>query len=242
MIIDFELLRRTWRELPLYPCPTCGRGYLEEKKKVSENTRRSLDYFHESGEEPEVIDGRFFFYLECKVCGEGVGISGTTNPIETYDEDHGRTYVDDFEVLSMVPSLRIITVPDQTPQEVLTAIRKAENLWFPDASAAANQLRIACERLMDSYCPVAPQTFVSLHSRIEAFGRLNNGQYSQQATLLQSAKWIGNHGSHTGSLKDEDVYFEAHVLAQVLHDIYDDTKANLMAKAHAINANKGPVP
>ena len=241
MIIRSDLLRRTWSALPLFPCPTCERGFLEEKKKLIENTQRSLVGYTDYGSDPEDIEGRFYFLLQCKACGEGVGVSGTTEQVEESDEYGERGYVDNFEVLSMIPSLRIISIPEQTPPEVATAIRKAEQLWFPDASAAANQFRIACERLMDVFCPNHSGKYISLDARIKAFGGLKNGKHQEQADMLLSAKWIGNHGSH-GVIKDEDVYFEAHVLAQVLHDLYDDTKANLLVKAKAINTNKGPLP
>ncbi|KQN28090.1 hypothetical protein ASF00_09280 [Sphingomonas sp. Leaf34] len=111
-------------------------------------------------------------------------------------------------------------------------------MW-QSAEGAANQIRQAVEHLMDEQGvtkAVAP-AFKSLHSRIEEF-KLTD---PTNAEILLAIKWLGNSGSHAGGLTRTDVFDAFDFIEHALVNLYDTTTAELIAKARAINTQKGPV-
>jgi hypothetical protein len=62
------------------------------------------------------------------------------------------------------------------------------------------------------------------------------------ANLMLAVKWIGNAGSHTGSVKEKDIFDGFDLLEHVLYTLFPPQVPNLAALAQSINAAKGPVP
>ena len=89
----------------------------------------------------------------------------------------------------------IIDVPRKCPDDVKGELKSSFSLFFMDANAAANHVRVALERLMDHFgvqCRQKDKTkkFVdlSLHRRIEIFAK----KQTAVGAPLMALKWLGN--------------------------------------------------
>lgn len=247
MTVDRSLYAKGFYRLPDWQCPTCGKGHLRvgKDKFLKEETGPSRSNHDENGWDPEWIENRFAGLLRCDFgnCGEIVAIAGTAHIVETYgyDEEDQQTqeYLDYYTPLSLTPAPLPIRPPFDTPELVEGSLREAAGLLWQSAEGAANQIRQAVEHLMDAQgmAQALPPKFISLDKRIAEF----HAKDAKNAELLLAVKWLGNSGSHAGGLTRNDVLDAFDLVELVLVNLYDSTTAKLIAKAQAINLQKGPV-
>lgn len=141
------------------------------------------------------------------------------------------------------PTLEIIPLKKVYPKGVSVVLRNSFSLYFVDVEACANKIRIAIETLLDELG--VNRTFINsrgkreyykLHKRIEVYKTTNN----EIGELMLSVKWIGNFGSHSESLKREDL-LDAYVFVQTILDkLYDDKMKTIVKLAKSINKTKKP--
>lgn len=247
MTVDRSLFADGFSTLPDWQCPTCGKGHLKVGKDVflSQETGPSRSNHDVSGFEPEWIENRFAGLLRCNFanCGELVAICGNGTVREVYDYDANgeptQEYMDFYKPLGLTPAPLPIRPPFDTPELVQGSLREAAALLWQSAEGAANQIRQAVEHLMDEQgmAQAVPPNFISLDSRIKEFHQKD----AKNAELLMAVKWLGNSGSHTGGLTRDDVLDAFDLIELVLVNLYDQTTAQLIAKAQAIIAHKGPI-
>ena len=140
------------------------------------------------------------------------------------------------------PSPPLVTVPDESPAEVVEQIRKATFAQWGDYDAALMHLRTAVERLLDAQNVVATRTvakgrsYLSLHDRIELF----RAQRPTEASALLAAKWLGNAGAHNEEVTRGDVFDMYDIIERVLDQLYGNASA-LERLITSINTAKGPL-
>lgn len=247
MTVDRSLFADGFYTLPDWQCPTCGKGHLKVGKDVflNQETGPSRSNHDVEGFDPEWIENRFAGLLRCDFanCGELVAIYGNGLIREQYDYDAfgepTQEYLDFYKPLGLTPAPLPIRPPLDTPELVQVSLREAAALIWQSAEGAANQIRQAVEHLMDDQgmAQAVPPKFISLDNRIKEFHQKD----AKNAELLMAVKWLGNSGSHVGGLTREDVLDAFDLIELVLVNLYDKTTAELIAKAQAIIAHKGPV-
>lgn len=128
-------------------------------------------------------------------------------------------------------------------QQIKEEIRKSFALYWVDISSCANRIRSGVEMLLtQQQIPIkqigknGKDYSLSLHERIVLFQQVN----PQAATHLLAIKWIGNAGSHSSRLSEEDVLDSYEILEYVLDDLFEK-RAERVAKLSAqINSYRGP--
>lgn len=252
-VIRMPIDRKLWLQdmtkeaCPAWPCHRCKQGYLTpvtDTFKVEE-TADSKEAHDQEFWEVEWLKERFVCILKCNRigCGEAVVVAGH-NVVTYVSDDHADyplvTYRPDF----FHPAPDMLTVPTNCPENVKEEIRESFRLFWVDLPACANRIRSAIESVLTHLgVPVTtPQgTYLSAHSRINYYSGMNPAN-SQLANLMLAVKWIGNAGSHTGSVKEKDIFDGFDLLEYVLNTLYPPPTLNLAALAQSINAAKGPVP
>jgi hypothetical protein len=247
MTVDRSLYETAYETLLDWPCPTCGKGHLKsaEDALLDRESGPSKAAQDDPGWDPEWISKRFVGLLTCNFgnCGEVVAILGDMHVTEEHDYDEDgqpqQEYIEWFEPRSLSPAPLPFRPPADTPKLVQAALQEAAGLLWQSAEGAANQVRQAVEYLMDEQgvTKSLPGAYIPLHNRIKEF----EVQDAKNAELLFAVKWLGNSGSHAGGLAREDVLDAFDFVEIVLDNLYDTTTAELIAKAKAINLNKGPV-
>ncbi|KOO54273.1 hypothetical protein ACS33_14825 [Edwardsiella ictaluri] len=114
-------------------------------------------------------------------------------------------------------------------------------MFFTSPNAAANNIRIAVERLLTELgVPdrTAQGGFIKLHNRIEQIP----SDYKIFKDALLAIKWNGNAGSHQGGnqLSVDDVIDIYEIIEDVLKKIYDSDQGRIAEIIARINKNKGP--
>lgn len=161
--------RTLWSELfdrnnfPTFPCPSCSRGRAAIDKatfKIEEPKFSSLGRQNSEWEPAWDVD-RFSFYLRCteSSCGEIIIVSGETELMDDYDEEHGWNYISALKPKSMFPAPPIIQLPKEISGAVAERIKAAFALFWTDIGSSANSLRVSVEILLD-YLNV-PKTRIS---------------------------------------------------------------------------------
>jgi hypothetical protein len=247
--IDFHFRKD---RIPDILCPTCSNGKLKIKQDFQNfNTRRSrelsqLEYFHETDYEE-----KFVGFLECEnaSCKEIVAVAGSMyaepdNPVfDDLGEYLGQSWYTHLRPEYISPALQIIQIKKEYPKTVSIAIKNSFPLFFFDVESCANKIRIAIETLLDELS--VKRTFINtrgkresykLHKRIELYKATNN----EIGELMLSVKWIGNFGSHTGSLRREDLLDAYLFLETIMDKLYDDKLRTIVKLAKTINKNKKP--
>ncbi|MFE5258113.1 DUF4145 domain-containing protein [Streptomyces coelicoflavus] len=141
-------------------------------------------------------------------------------------------------------------LPDSCPAPVKDRVQDAARVIWADAGSAANRLRSAIEELLTAQkiprtklvtrrgpAQVKRRLRLSTQARIEIL----RSKESEAADLLEAVKWIGNSGSHEGSVTVEDVLNGVVLLEHALHTLYDRRAKDLAKIAKQINNRKGPV-
>jgi hypothetical protein len=159
--------------------------------------------------------------------------------IRCYDvgwSDEVQVLVKAYRPQYFYPAPHLILVPGRYPKSVQKEILSSFPLYWMDMGACANKLRIALERLMDEM----GVSVGSLHARIKTYGKTVNSQLKGK---LEAVKWLGNHGSHTGELKERDLLDAYRIIDDALTDIYPDSAFRTTDQiATEINQNKGAAP
>jgi hypothetical protein len=198
------------------------------------------------------ITGVFSGFLVCAHtgCGETVVLAGDYRVGDDPDpEKNGGLYAGFYRLTYARQTLTLVDCPSGTPEPVAAAGRAATEIVWVDPAGAAGRLRVAVEELLTAQRvprywrevkPGKPGKRVrrTTHQRIELFGQ----RKPQVAQVLMAVKWIGNTGSHEGSLQIEDVLEGAEMLGLALRLLYDPSQSNLMRRVEAVNRRFGPAP
>lgn len=235
-----------------WTCPHCGTGTLSKKlseineipNKETRLARRSQSYNAKG-----LATFTFSTELKCSnaSCSEKTILSG---------RGEYRNWGDEFTVLAQFrhdrmrkffpeyfqPHLKLIDIPDQTPQNVQAQLQASFPLYWIDKGACSNKLRVSLELLIDHegidrirLGQNGKEHNLRLHDRIELFEE----KYEGLGKLMEAVKWLGNEGSHQGDLKTNDILNAFEILETVLEDLYSNRKERIKAMADRINANKG---
>jgi hypothetical protein len=119
---------------------------------------------------------------------------------------------------------------------------RAFSLFWGDPTAAGNALRGCVECILTRRG--IPRNTVSkgkrrrlqLHDRIVQFEKKS----PRQAGALMAVKWIGNEGSHAGSLQLTDVFDAMDVIKDVIDNFWGDREKTLARLINEINRERGP--
>lgn len=250
MTVNRNHYKVRYRQLPPWECPTCGKGHLvpiKEKEATEETGPSKRAHAHEEWD-PEWIEERFIRLLKCNFanCGEVVSASGNA----TVEEDHFQNeegewqqeYVENYEVLSLLPAPLPIRPIADSPETVKKSLRMAGQLIWQCPEAAANQIRQAVEHLMDQQkvkklASVGGKK-LSLHGRLLEFEKTDglNGK------ILRAIKWIGNDGSHPAGVSREEVLVAFDMMELALTNLFDHSAKEIMKKVDAVISAKEKKP
>lgn len=246
MAVDRAIWANSFRDqLPHWPCPTCQKGHfsaLEGKFWIEETGPSKAEHAHDAWE-PDWIRQRFACFMECSLpdCREIAIVTGSSK-VDHYQVDWDEYVTENIlTVESVIPAPVPIQFPDQTPIEIIDAVKRAASMIWLSAEAAANAIRQAVEHLMDEAGIAATDGVgkrIMLHNRILEFQKAD----AENGDVLLATKWLGNTGSHVGGIIRDHVLDAFDMIEFVLNNRFGTAKAILMAKVAAVNAAKGPAP
>lgn len=197
--------------------------------------------FSDPEENPPEALHRFVGLMKCDYgsCGETGTIAGNFL-VEWYaGQDAEET---SYQVLSLVPSPLPFPLGKKVPKAVEQTIREAAALFWPDHKAAVTRAReVIAAVLTDLGLPTltANGKDMRLADRIGLFAKLDAGKWSEQAEIIEAAKWLANEGTHDAITRDDALDAFA-MLETVIDDIYVRTRHDLLAKVKKINAAHKP--
>lgn len=194
--------------------------------------------------DPDWITGSFVMTPACHACGKITVLAGEHKVDYKTSLDgtwHG-DYEDFFRLRAASPGIRLIDVPDRTPDDVQTAVREAASVMWASPSSAVNGLRRAVERMLDhkrvrktKVTTKRKRMRLTTHERIEIF----RATEPDAALALEAVKWIGNEGSHSGEVAITDVLDGAGVLAYALDLLFGERTKAIQKQIATINKRKG---
>lgn len=231
---------------PNWRCPRCDGGHLRilPGSFHAENTGETASGIAEAWFDWDMVETRCAALLRCDNadCGETASMAGRGRLVEDPDhENQNMEYAEVFEATYVLPSPRLIRIPEDCPERVRSELDRASVSQWDDADAAATHIRGAVERLLDDLnIPAVPQRKgsrkrLTLHDRIE----LLKSRRPVQAESLLATKWIGNAGAHGDEITRADVFDMFDILEAVLDQIYGHAET-LSQLVREVNARKGP--
>lgn len=233
----------------VWPCPACSEGRLQiEKGTVSKgHTAQSAKDKKERGWEPEWTEERFSCLLRCRDCLETVAVVGRCSLSEVWEPDEegcqGIGYDTEYEPRFFLDAPPIIGLPKSLPKGIEKEMCQSFQLFWSDTSACSNRIRCAVELLLDDLkvkrttVSRGKRSALTLHSRIEAF-KLRNQKVGD---ALLAIKWIGNAGSHSSSLTDDDILDGYEIIEHVFEQIYEKKAERIQRMTKRINKTKKPL-
>lgn len=184
--------------------------------------------------------------MKCHRCQEITSFIGETRFYVNYYDDENDKEVEVEEKVILfkyfVPSLHIIELKEEYPEEIRSVLKESFSLYFSSYSSCVNILRVLLEELcllndIDKYNEEG--NFISLNSRIKKLKtKLNLNDDTK--TLLFALKWIGNEGSHSlKNIKKDDIDNAYIFLKELLDKLYPKDFSEYMSRAKEIEKNKG---
>lgn len=247
MAINRKLWKRGLQKTyaPLWPCPQCVRGKLNLKQNTLHFGETAASRFSRSDEYFNIMDVSLVFsaLLECIQCGEVIACCGRGGyePEDIYEPDGNisQDYNEFFVPQYFSQPLLIFRAPAQCPQPVKEQLRLSFGVFFCDLGAAANQVRSCIEEILTDLGIDAKDSqgkLISLHNRIEKL----KSRDPENADRALALKWIGNFGSHPGTLTKNDLLDAYEILDMLLEDLYVGHLRSIRQKVADINLRKGP--
>lgn len=236
-------------QIPEWWCPTCNKAVLNlgkmgiQKSESGESAKlRYRDEF-----DPDWIQYRFVASMVCanSRCQDTVMVvgHGSVEDQHFYDEygEHQSEYSDVFSPQFFEPHLRPIDIPEETPKVVKTSLEEAFKLIFANRGAAANQMRVAIELLLDSYPEVPKKRFngtpMTLADRLNALPTTLTKHFNH----LSAIRWIGNAGSHEFDAIDiPDLLDALKLIESLLNQLYPTLVEDTEGLAQSIHLAKKP--
>lgn len=196
--------------------------------------------------------GRFSGYLVCNVpaCGELVVVAGDFE--EHYHYQHDEETGDPIEFTDtsyrpriMHPAPPMIEVPKKLRKESKEQLARAFELFWSDAAACANRLRIVVELLLDQLeIPRkgpkgnAKNAHLNLSDRIAKLKEVRPGH----ERALTALRIVGNIGSHEGIVEFEELLDCFELIEDALIELLERRRENLDAKAQRIIDRRAQKP
>jgi hypothetical protein len=229
---------KLWADQLSWTCPNCQTGTLRPIHGTFQEVESRRERYDDGN--PDEKLKRFIALLKCdyRSCGETATVAGDHLTHWLNDgSDHG--YIDEgYKIFSIVPSPLPFNLDIKVPPAIAAIVREAAALFWVDHKAAANRSREVIEAILTNLGVPAtgPQGGKRpLHSRIEAFGKIENGKWLEQANVFEAAKWIGNEGTHA-TISRDDALDAFEMLEMVLDDIYVRARHSLLEKVQATNS------
>ncbi len=236
-------------ELPEWQCPTCGKaslGLSPEEFHVhysgeTENLSKLDDF------DADWVGYRVSAVLRCsnRRCNEVVTMAGAGH----VEQEHARdekgqwelTYRDCFRPSFFEPCLIPISITENIPTDVRTSLDRSFSLIFANRDAAANQLRVALEVLLD-------EQSVKVRDKNDELLRLGvrirdhlQGDLLKYKDRLSAIQWIGNDGSHgNDAITVSDLLAGFELIESVLTALYPSTGIDHDELARKIIEKKQP--
>ena len=247
-MIDRALCKQALHEryAPRWPCPTCGRGTLQlvrDSVRIYE-TRASRLARNRDGWFEDDISEKFVAALVCdqQACREPVAVAGATYHEPIDDGEGGQVWTRRLKPLYIDPPLPLISLPAACPADIASEINAALSLYWFDASSAANRVRAALERIL-TFLKVSryqgrghDRRRLNLHRRIELF----RAKRPELGDPMLAVKWIGNEGSHPGSVSRDDLLDAFQLLEHLLDEIFINRRAQISKISRTVLGLKGP--
>lgn len=248
LVVPFE--EGAW---PSIECPVCGNGHLalqppaDPRKKVEWQPNAATREWNDWGD-PTDIRGTFGASLRCSNitdCGDTVHVSGDV----AVDYASGYIGADEpFETVLTVrwfhPSLRIVDVPEGTPESVSAELVNVGALVWSNPDAALWSLRKAVELVMDHQGVRKEDNGynLTLSKRLKEF-KTAHPDMDEVVELLDSTRWAGNDGTHGTGHSGKDVLYVVKFVELALESLYSESDRDAsLAHARKINTNRGYVP
>jgi hypothetical protein len=238
--------------LTSWVCPQCKIGYLapiSESYVIIETSESKKNHALEDFD-PEWIRKKFICMFNCNniKCNDIVAVCGeSTINTEMYMEPgmdapdfrfHDIFYPKHFD-----PTPHIIIIPSSCPKTISDLIISSYSLYWSDIAACANRIRLVIESILTHYKirrfgvnNRSKRYLISLNERIRLFRTKNNSI----ADSLMAIKWIGNEGSHSIKIIQDDLLDAYELLENSLSELFDNHSKRLERIKNEIIKRKGP--
>lgn len=232
---------------PPWPCPVCKKGTtaIVKDSLVSKETVQSIRSHSHEDFDFEWVEYVFTAWAKCtqSSCGQLFAISGTGGVAPQFISDDDWDYEDCFIPKACHPMPEIIELPKNCPNDVAYELKAAFSLFWTEKAGCANRIRVSLEHLMNHLGipkkrknSIGKFSELSLHARIEAFAKKKPvvGQH------LMALKWLGNTGSHDGSVSTRDLLDAFEIIEYSFREIIDDHSAKLASLAKSLTKKHSP--
>jgi len=168
---------------------------------------------------------------------------GNVEYINYYDQvsdQHEEALIEEFTPTFFHPTLNIFRISENCPELVKNEIIDSFKLFWFDLPSCANKVRTSLELLLNEQkvnktTSTKKGRRLKLHERIVEYKKKNE----QVADFLLAIKWIGNTGSHIGTLERNDLLDAYELLDFSLSKLYDNKETELEKLQREINKRKG---
>ena len=246
---------RGWLDVknpPHWICPTCNKGYIIFKENLV-NIKASYatnEAYQEGFYEPVSFSELFSGILICSndKCKEVVTIIGETSHdfnivYHNSNEPPEQILIPIFKPKCIFPPLHIFHLSKKIPKDIKKVIIESFGLYWVDMSSCANKIRTVLEFILNDQNVKKISrhnnkiTVLKLHPRLLEFEKTK----SEIAKAFMAIKWIGNYGSHTGELTQDDLLDGLDILKYCLAKLYDDHSEHITKLTTTINKRKKPL-
>lgn len=228
---------------PPWPCPRCSRGTLRLQRDTLDFAETALSKPGDSDEGFSLLDIEYAFsaLLKCDACKNAVSCCGTGGyTVEDYHDPEGNAYeyVEFFAADYFSQPMPLLRLDRRWPKAIREQLNLSFLVFFCDLGAAANHVRSCIEAMLtEREIPVVTKKGLrlSLQERIKSFKEID----AENAERAEALKWIGNIGSHGGTLTRQELFDAYDILEWLLEDVYIGHYRSLKKKVEEINQAKG---
>lgn len=235
---------------PIWNCPVCqvGTVILDKKSINTYETRASIEFHGHDAWEPDWVNETYHGTLTCTnpKCKDIVIVVGDVEvePDTEYSMVglEREPYTELYTIKFTYPPLNLFYIPDAVPEDIKNILKLSFGLYFYSPSSAANQTRIALEKVITSLKIKVYQSRAGKRKRIALHDRINllPVKYDKEKKLFLAIKWLGNAGSHDNIISHSDLLDLYDIFEKLLREVYGQDEKRISKLAKEVNKRKGP--
>lgn len=156
---------------------------------------------------PNYTFHKFIAFMSCQSCGDNIAINGLTQVHQKIGQDQAQL-PSTYKIEHFSTPISLFEIDQSIPAKIQLELLGAFSYFHIDTSSSANKLR----RAIEEFCRELNGEKAKLAHQIQKLKKA----YPLEADLLDTLRLVGNEGTHSDNVNEDDILTAFRIFEEVL--------------------------